>query len=278
MHHSFFSCSSRTSRWTSRLFPCPSFCNSAAIDIGVHVSFSISVSSGHLPHCWDCWVIWWFWASLVAQRVKNLPAMWKTWVWSLGGEHPLVKGMATHSSILAWRIPRTEEPGGLYSPWGCKESDTTKRLSLTHMVVLFLVFKSISTPSSIVVVSIYTGMWFNWSGYFSLGFPGGSGKEYAWQCWICGFNPWVGKIPWSRQWQPIPTFFPGKSHGQRNLAGYSPWGRRRGRHNWVTVGSCTCLSLGELTLQKTWHDQSFKTRKLPLADRVPWKCATLWLE
>ena len=47
------------------------------------------------------------WASLVAQLVKNLPAMWKTWVQSLGWEDPLEKGMATHSSILAWRIPWT---------------------------------------------------------------------------------------------------------------------------------------------------------------------------
>ena len=45
------------------------------------------------------------WASLVVQMVKNLPAMWKTWVQSLGWEDPLEKGMATHSSILAWRIP-----------------------------------------------------------------------------------------------------------------------------------------------------------------------------
>ena len=45
------------------------------------------------------------WASLVAQTVKNLPAMWETWVWSLGWEDPLEEGMATHSSILAWRIP-----------------------------------------------------------------------------------------------------------------------------------------------------------------------------
>ena len=44
-------------------------------------------------------------SSLVAQRVKLLPAMWETWVWSLGGEEPLEKEMATHSSILAWRIP-----------------------------------------------------------------------------------------------------------------------------------------------------------------------------
>ena len=51
--------------------------------------------------------------SLVAQTVKNLPAMWKTRVQSLGEEDPLEKGMATHSSILDWRIPWTEEPGGL---------------------------------------------------------------------------------------------------------------------------------------------------------------------
>ena len=57
--------------------------------------------------------------------------MQETRVQSLGWEDPLEKEMqtATHSSILAWEIPRTEEPGGLYSPWGCKESDTTKQLS-----------------------------------------------------------------------------------------------------------------------------------------------------
>ena len=48
-----------------------------------------------------------------AQKVKNLPAIQETWVCSLGQEEPLEKGMATHSSILAWRIPWTEEPGGL---------------------------------------------------------------------------------------------------------------------------------------------------------------------
>ena len=54
------------------------------------------------------------WASLVAQ-VKNPPAMREMRVRSLGGEDPLEEGMATHSSILAWRIPWTEEPGGLQS-------------------------------------------------------------------------------------------------------------------------------------------------------------------
>ena len=42
----------------------------------------------------------------------------------------------------------------------------------------------------------------------------------------CGFYPWVGKIPWRRKWQPAPVLLPGKSHGQRSLAGYSPWGRQ----------------------------------------------------
>ena len=57
-------------------------------------------------------------ASLVAQRLKRLPGMWETWVRSLGGEDPLEKEMATHSSILAWGIPWTEEPGGVQSPGG----------------------------------------------------------------------------------------------------------------------------------------------------------------
>ena len=56
-----------------------------------------------------------FWASLVAHMVKNMPAMQETWVQSLGQEDPLEKGMATYSNILAWRIPWTEESGGLQS-------------------------------------------------------------------------------------------------------------------------------------------------------------------
>ena len=54
-------------------------------------------------------------ASLVAQMVKHLPAMWETWVRSQGREYPLEKEMATHSSTLAWKIPWTEEPGRLQS-------------------------------------------------------------------------------------------------------------------------------------------------------------------
>ena len=81
----------------------------------------------HLPsYTWLWWHGFWFFAglasvyplegaSLVAQRLKRLPAMRETWVRSLGGEDPLEKEMATHSTILAWRLPWTEEPGGLHS-------------------------------------------------------------------------------------------------------------------------------------------------------------------
>ena len=61
----------------------------------------------------------------MVQRLKRLPAMWETWVRSLGQEDPLEKEMATHSSILAWRIPWMEELGGLQST-GLKEPDTTE--------------------------------------------------------------------------------------------------------------------------------------------------------
>ena len=73
-------------------------------------------------------------ASPVAHTVKNPPAMSETWVQSLGQEDSLEKGMVTHSSILAWRIPWTEEPGRLH-PWGCKELDVT--VTFTFSLGLF---------------------------------------------------------------------------------------------------------------------------------------------
>ena len=66
-------------------------------------------------HSISTWLSATLWTSLVAQRVKCLPTMWETWIRSLGWEDPLEKEMATHSSTLAWKIPRTGEPGGLPS-------------------------------------------------------------------------------------------------------------------------------------------------------------------
>ena len=73
------------------------------------------------------------WASLVAQTVKRLPTMQETRVQSLGWEVPLEKEMATHSSILAWKIPWTKSPVGS-SPWGRKQSDTTERLQFSSVL------------------------------------------------------------------------------------------------------------------------------------------------
>ena len=68
--------------------------------------------------------------------VKLLPAVQETRVPSLGQEDPLEKEMATHSSTLAWKIPWMEDPGGLYSPWGRKELDTTEQLHFTPRIFL----------------------------------------------------------------------------------------------------------------------------------------------
>ena len=85
--------------------------------------------------------------------------------------------MATHSSILAWKISRTEEPGRLQSMGYWEQS--------------------------------------RWH----------SGKESVCQCKRLWFDPWLGKIPWRRKWQPTPVFLPEKSHGQIDASGgHSPWG------------------------------------------------------
>ena len=88
--------------------------------------------------------------SLVAQMVKNLPAMQETQVQFLGQEDPLEKEMATHSSILAWRIPWTDKPGGLQS-MGLQESDTTEQLNHHHLSLAAAAVEF--TPKPVVVWS-----------------------------------------------------------------------------------------------------------------------------
>ena len=65
-----------------------------------------------------------------------------------------------------------------------------------------------------------------------------SGKEFAWRC---RYDLWVRKIPWRRKWQPTPVFLPGKFHGQKSLAGYSPWGIKRIWHNLATAAAAKSL-------------------------------------
>ena len=97
--------------------------------------------------------------------------------------------MATHSSVFAWRIPWTEEPGGL-------QSMGSQRVG--HELA----------------TNTFTFPW--WL----------IGKEFTHQHRRCGFNLWVGKIPWRRKWHSIPVYLPRKSSGERSLESYSPWGHR----------------------------------------------------
>ena len=85
--------------------------------------------------------------------VKNPPGLWETWVRSLGGEDPLEEGMATHSSLLAWRIPWTESLAGC-SPRGLKGSGRTERLSFSLCFLMGLVFKINSMLFSTILSSI----------------------------------------------------------------------------------------------------------------------------
>ena len=80
---------------------------------------------------------------LVAQRVKRLPAMWETWVRSLGQEYPLEKELAHHSSTLAWKIPRTEKPGGLQS------MIAKSRTWLSNFTSLSLIISSVQSLSHV---------------------------------------------------------------------------------------------------------------------------------
>ena len=101
-------------------------------------------------------------------------------------------------------------------------------------------------------------------------FPrGSSGKETACQrrrCKRCGSNPWVGKTPWRRAWQPAPVFLPGESQGQRSLAGYSPWGHRESDTTEATLHAHTMVKWWQNSVYfEHWHylnvEQLFKIPK-----------------
>ena len=109
------------------------------------------------------------WISLMAQMVKNPPAIRETWVQSLGWEDPLEEGMATHSIILAWWIPWAEEPGRLQF-MGSQSHMTEWLNTALHRT---------SPMGQRVKIPLYC-------------------RRHR----RCGFNSWVGKIPWRRAWQP----------------------------------------------------------------------------
>ena len=136
--------------------------------------------------------------SLVAQTVKNLPAMQETWVHSWVGKIPWWSELQPTAVFLLREFHRQRSLVGS-SLWGRKESYMTKWLTHTHICQQH--------------------------------FPTGSaGKEPSCQHRWCKkrkFNPWVGKIPWRKKWQPTPIFLPWRFHEERSLADYSPWGCKK---------------------------------------------------
>ena len=106
---------------------------------------------------------------------------------------------------------------------------------LSFYTPLYWHFTNYYTPFTnlLIILTLFTKydfvLWISIFGtyierYLLFGLPWGlSGKESTCQCRRRGFDPWIGKLPWSRKWQPTPGFLPGKSHGQRSLEGYCLW-------------------------------------------------------
>ena len=152
--------------------------------------------------------------------VKNPPAnAGDTKVWTLGWKNPLEEGMVTGSSILSWRIPWTEESGRLQS-MGLQRvrHDWVTKQQLFFPIIINYTTASLGAQQSRICLQRRS-------------------------CRRLGFNSWVRKIPWRRKWEPIPVFFPGKSHGQRSLAGYHPQGHKRAGHDLATKQQLRFLDL-----------------------------------
>ena len=103
---------------------------------------------------------------------------------------------------------------------GCVQGLHSSNLALGILLLSFCDFGGYQTDiSGMKMLHLVVNIFHRWN----------SGKESACQCKRhrkCRFYPWMGKIPWSRKWQPTPVFLPGTSHGQRSLTGYRPWGRK----------------------------------------------------
>ena len=141
--------------------------------------------------------------------------------------------MATHSNIHAWRISM----GRWASPQGLKELDKTERLSKAQPsmndIIKVLVAQMVKNPV---------------------------------QCGRPGFDPWVGKIPWRRKWQPTPVFLPGEYHGQRSLAGYIPWGLKES-HMTERISTAHIRSVNALFL-KIKEQHILNNFSMPLEQNV----------
>ena len=150
------------------------------------------------------------------------------------------------------------------SPWGHEESDTTERLHCHFSVSCIGEGNGNPLQCSCLENPRDGGTWWaavsgvaqsrtrlkRLSSSSSIPFQGASlvaqWRRISLQGNRCGFDPWVRKTSWRMEWHPIPLLLPGKSHGQWNLVGYSPWGHKRVRHNLATAAAVlrqSCLTL-----------------------------------
>ena len=145
------------------------------------------------------------------------------------------KAMAPHSSTLAWKILWTKEPGRLQSmgSWRVGHDWATSLSRIGEGNGNPLQCSCLENPRD-------GRAW--WAAIYEVAqsqtrlkwLSSSSSKEFACQCRRCEFDHWVQKIPQRRKWQPTTVFLPGKSHGQRSLVGYSPWGCKTRLSNWTT--------------------------------------------
>ena len=149
---------------------------------------------------------------LVAQTVKNLPATQETWVWSLGLEDPLKKGVATHYSILAWRMPWTEEPGGLQSMGSQRVGhDWVTNISKSRRHAGYILyFYCLLTWLGLDTIRCYGHLWhyMPWRSVFQKIFPTEPQS--------------MGNDP-LRHYNVVITWYFGISTGTRKLAERIPW-------------------------------------------------------
>ena len=165
--------------------------------------------------------------SLVAQTVKHLPTMWEIQVQSLGWEDPLEKEMATHSSILAWKIPWMEEPGGLQTMglqrvghnWATSLLLFTSLKPLSQFLVLG---EPRQRPEKAMAPHSSTLAWkVTWTEE-----PGGlqsMGSRRVGHDWATSLSLFTF-MHWRRKWQPTPVFLPRESQGWWSLVGCRLWG------------------------------------------------------
>ena len=135
--------------------------------------------------------------------------------------------LLTQWTWFGWTPGVGDGQGGLVScsSWGRKGSDTSEWLNWTESLLATSTTKatSISQLDYGRILKQYTKKKKNFK---ILKCSVINEKSVCLQCKRPGFNPWIGKIPWRRKWQPTPVLLPGKFHGQRSLVSYSPWGRK----------------------------------------------------